>query len=129
MAREAKSLVPSAFGWALGRPARTVECARIIARGVRSPDPYLAFTDGWIVRRLAPRCSRIELADLPRKRDELRLLEAMGRETANLHLGSIPAIVPVRKHLAGLKKGWLHAAAMRMTDATVRDWRDWKAQA
>jgi hypothetical protein len=65
---------------------------------------------------------------LPRLRDELRLLEAMGRETANLHLGSRPTIAAVRADLARRPKKWLFIAAKRMAEATIADWRAWRAK-
>ena len=76
----------------------------------------------WIVRRLAPDCSRIELSALPKERDELRLLHAMGWETANVHLGSAKP----RVLLADLKKrprGWLLTAARQMEKAVRADFR------
>ena len=44
-----------------------------------------------MLRRLAPDCSRIELASLPATHDAVKLLFAMGFETANVHLGSAKA--------------------------------------
>ena len=35
---------------------------------VRSPDPWLAVDDDWVLRRLSPICSRIELGALPDER-------------------------------------------------------------
>lgn len=74
----------------------------------------------WIVRRLAPDCSRIELSALGQERDEIRLLHAMGFETANVHLGSVkPAAV-----LADLKRrrpGWLAKCAHSMEQAVKED--------
>jgi len=67
---------------------------RIVKQAIRCPDPFLDLRKGWIVRRLAPDCSRVELTMLPKGHDEYKLLEAMGRETANVHLGSKRAIGP-----------------------------------
>jgi len=78
------------------------------------------------VRRLSPHCSRIELNVLPRNRDELKLLFAMGWETANIHLGSRSALKPNRKYLDRLKPNWLSSAARDMADAVTKDWRAWK---
>ena len=128
LAREAKAMLPSAFGWALGRPSERLHCSAIIARAVRCHDPCFAFTGRWLVRRLGPHCSRIELWMLPKKRDERHLLEAMGRETANLHLGSGASASAACADLARRPKGWLLAAATRMADATITDWKAWKAR-
>lgn len=128
LAREAKAMLPSAFGWALGRREEALHCHTIIARAVRCHDPFFAFGDRYLLRRLGPHCSRIELTMLPKSRNEKRLLEAMGRETANLHLGSNSSIGTVRADLKARPKGWLLAAARAMARATVADWKTWKAR-
>ena len=128
IAREAKAMLPSAFGWAIGQPSERLHGHAILARAARCQDPCFAFTDRWLVRRLGPHCSRIELWMLPKKRDEQHLLEAMGRETANLHLGSSASVAAVRADLARRSKGWLLAAAKQMADATITDWKAWKAR-
>jgi uncharacterized protein (DUF2252 family) len=128
IAREAKAVVPSAFGWALGKPERRSHLRAIVERGVRCQDPYFAIVDDWLVRRLGPHCSRIELSMLPKERDERRLLEAMGRETANLHFGSAEAIASVRADLERRPNGWLLKAAGKMAEATIADWKTWRAR-
>ena len=55
---------------------------------MRAHDPFYGMRKGWVLRRLAPHCTRIELGDFPQARDERYLLYAMGCETANVHLGS-----------------------------------------
>jgi hypothetical protein len=80
----------------------------------------------WLIRRLGPHCCRIELEDLPKKkRDEYRLLHAMGWETANIHLGSRAAAAQITRDLAQRKANWLRDAAA-MVHATTRDWKEWK---
>ena len=54
----------------------------IINRAVRCPDPFVQLRGRWIVRRLGPHPSCIELASLRGPDTELRLLHAMGFETA-----------------------------------------------
>ena len=120
-----KALVPSAFNWVVKKQT-PVLCEMVIREAVRCPDPYVRLTRAWVIRRLSPHCSRIELAVLPRERDELRLLFAMGWETGNIHLGSQRAIKKVRKHLAGQKAQWLNTAAKRMAEHVSRDWRAWR---
>ncbi len=89
VAREAKALLPSAlYGLNPKRAPEEILYAAILRRAVRCPDPYVQTRGHWIVRRLSPHCSRIELEALGTSRGELRLLEAMGRETANIHLGT-----------------------------------------
>ena len=86
----------------------------------------MRFHGHWLVRRLAPDCSRIELASLPKERDEARLLYDMGWETANMHFGSPAAIAKVKKDLASRKGRWLHKAAKSMHKATLKDWQQWR---
>jgi len=84
------------------------------------------FHGHWLVRRLAPDCSRIELASLPRERDEARLLYDMGWETANIHFGSPTAIPKVKRDLSARRGKWLHRAAKSMCKATIKDWEHWR---
>ncbi len=124
IAREAKARVPSAAHWAQDRtPEPSATDARILARAVRVADPFFSIDDKWVVRRLAPDCSRIEMVDLPFERDEARLLRAMGWEAANIHLGS--ANRQLGGHLARQPKDWLETAARAMARAVVKDWREW----
>jgi uncharacterized protein (DUF2252 family) len=127
IAREAKALAPSAVYWAKGddSPPEVLYHA-ILSRAVRSPDPFVQLRGHWIVRRLSPHCSRIELNVLPSNREEMRLLYAMGWETGNVHLGTIDARKFVQRHLSRQKSTWLFAAAKDLQKAVVRDWRAWK---
>ena len=81
-----------------------------------------------MVRRLAPDCSRIELASLPGERNEARLLYDMGWETANLHFGTPRAIRKIKLDLAKRRGRWLHRASKAMLAASLEDWRAWRKQ-
>jgi len=128
VAREAKALAPSACVWAAeGKGTAPIHYQEILNRSVRCPDPFVRLQRRWIVRRLAPDCSRIELSALPAEHDTLRLLEAMGWETANIHLGTLKP----RAILADLKKrpkGWLFQAARRMEKSVLADFADYSAR-
>ncbi|MGH7685936.1 MAG: DUF2252 family protein [Candidatus Dormibacteria bacterium] len=133
IAREAKALAPSACVWAAssqGAPA--IHYPTIVRRAVRAPDPFLQIKDGFVVRRLAPDCSRIEATTVRAVRDQAELAHAMGAETANIHLGAGPArIEEVRRHLKSLPEGWLRDASKVMLKATQRDfdsWLRWRGQ-
>jgi hypothetical protein len=131
VAREAKALAPSACAFAMVRDSgkrlgADLYYAAILRRSVRCPDPHVQVRGPWLVRRLAPDCSRIPLTALPRKRDEARLLWAMGWETANIHLGS--EIGAVRADLKRRGAGWLHKAAAEMAAAVQADWRAWRQE-
>jgi len=126
IAREAKELAASAWRWARSsRAKRQIQYQEVLDASIRCPDPFARQSGRWIVRRLAPDCSRIELTDLPAKRDDERLLYSMGFETANVHLGSCPANV-LHEDLRRRGPQWLHTAARAMADATIADWEDWK---
>lgn len=123
IAREAKALAPSACLWAqVGKGSAPILYQEILDAAIRCHDPFVRFQKGWIVRRLAPDCSRIELGAMPKERDEIRLLNAMGWETANVHLGSRKA----RSLLADLTKrprNWLLRAAEAMEKSVLADFR------
>jgi len=127
VAREAKALTPSALHWLNPKHAPAeILYAAILRRAVRSPDPYVQMRGHWIVRRLSPHCSRIELEALANSRGECRLLESMGRETANIHLGTEERRRAILKDLRRRKANWLVAAAQAMADAMEKDWRVWR---
>ncbi len=125
VAREAKALAPSACVWAEnGDGEGPILYQKMLDTAVRCRDPFVRLEKRWIVRRLAPDCSRIELCALPRERDEMRLLHAMGFETANVHLGSVKARV-LNTDLRKRPAGWLHRAARAMEDAVQTDFKEY----
>jgi len=126
IAREAKELVSSAWHWETkSRGGTGILYQRAIGQAVRVPDPFVGVNGQWLIRRLAPDCSRIELGSLPKTRDELKLLHAMGWETANIHLGTKAAVGRVLKDLNQRPGKWLHRAAEAMAKATLEDWKSW----
>jgi hypothetical protein len=126
IAREAKALLPSACAWASGRSNDEIYYPRILSNAVRAPDPFLVVNGGWVLRRLSPYCSRIELSQLPRSDEGEKLLRAMGRELANVHCGTRRAVAVVRRDLSQRKSKWLRQAAEAMVEATLKDWREWQ---
>ncbi|HXJ48778.1 MAG TPA: hypothetical protein VNF91_06395, partial [Candidatus Acidoferrum sp.] len=92
------------------------------------PDPLTDVREGWLIRRLAPDCGRIELAHLPKRRDETRLLKAMGWEAANVHLGTRGAAKSILVDLTRRRQGWLRDAATRMARLVRADWKEWRAR-
>jgi hypothetical protein len=109
----------------LDRAPAEILYGAILKRSVRCPDPYVQMRAHWIVRRLSPHCSRIDLETLGTSRGELRLLEAMGAETANVHLGTVEKRKAILKDLRGRKGSWLVGAAQAMLEAMEKDWRVW----
>jgi hypothetical protein len=128
VAREAKALAPSACVWAaVGKTSERIRYQQALDRSVRDVDPFVHLLGRWIVRRLAPDCSRVELSSMPKERDESRLLRAMGFETANVHLGTPRAAKMILRDLGKRPSHWLHEAAAAMVKATTADWREWRA--
>jgi len=127
LALEAKALVPSAFHWAGGRlgPVR-IYYEKLLDGAVRDRDPFVRLVGPWIVRQLAPDSSPIELASLPKKRPEDRLLHAMGWEAANVHLARPRSIKAVQHDLQRRPSNWLRSAARKMTTAVSEDWAEWR---
>ncbi len=127
VAREAKAMLTFAYAWANGMATERYLCGDLAEAAIRSPDPFYRPRKGWVLRRLAPHCTAIELNDFPKRRAHLVILKAMGRETANVHWGSPDALAAVRRDLKRRGKRWLHAAATRMLDATLAEWQAWRA--
>jgi hypothetical protein len=124
IAREIKFTVPSASVWNAGQTRRGERYYdRLIRSAVRSHDPYQKTSKGWLVRRLSPDSNPLEIEDLPSKRDELTLLSAMGKEVANVHLGSKNRIAVVLKHLRGQKSRWLSKAGKKMARIVLEEWK------
>jgi hypothetical protein len=130
IAREIKARAPSAWLWATtpdAKPSKGI-VPQVWKHARRCQDPSLTATRRWIARRLAPDCSRISLADLPRKRQEAALFRAMGWEIANIHCGS-SNVVAVREHLASLHRNWLSESSEHLLAETRGDFRHWQHSA
>jgi len=129
VAREAKALLPSAALWAQKKlKGADVQYEEVLARAVRRLDPLVKVYEGWVVRGLAPDRCRIDLDELGPERDEVRMMRAMGWETANMHLGTREKAKDVLADLKERKKNWLVKYADRMVGVTLDDWEDWKRQ-
>jgi uncharacterized protein (DUF2252 family) len=129
IAREAKALLSSAWLWAAGAAGdRRIYYDECVRRAVRAHDPFLRTHAAWILRRLSPYCSRIELRQMPRWRDEQKLLWTMGYELANVHLGTRGASARIRTDLRRHKPKWLRQSAETMAEATAADWKEWKRE-
>jgi Uncharacterized protein conserved in bacteria (DUF2252) len=127
VAREAKAIRTSAWAWYRGDSSVNLYGPKLVQSAIRVQDPCVRFHGHWLVRRLAPDCSRIELASVPAERDEARLLYCMGWETANIHFGTERAIPKVKRDLAARRGRWLHKASKAMLAAGMADWEDWRA--
>ncbi len=127
IAREAKALVPSAASWRDPKLTSRILYPEILQKAVRNPDWTFKVDGCWLVRRLAPDCTKIRLIDFPAKRNEERILYGMGWETANVHLGSGKAIPLVQADLKKRRAGWLFESAKEMATAVRKDWKTWRS--
>ena len=131
LAREAKSVVPSACIWAAKKNPRAGKgnpwLQKVVRSAVRCADPYYEVRQGWLVRRLAPDCSRIDIDELLHHEDHASLLTCMGLETANIHLGTPKIARCLQAEWKHLSKEWLETAARHMLKQSLKDWHRFKA--
>jgi Uncharacterized protein conserved in bacteria (DUF2252) len=126
IAREAKAMGPPASAWIGNNRRGKSYYNQVIESAFRSHDPFQKVINGWLIRRLSPASNPISITDWPRKRDEITLLRSMGRETANVHLGSGNHVKSILHHLDGADATWLYEAAKRMVKAIVKDWKEYR---
>jgi uncharacterized protein (DUF2252 family) len=127
IAREAKSMLPSSCEWVNGTAGHGQSYyQRAIRSTVRSRDPYQTMVGDWLIRRLSPDSNPIEIEDLPKQRDEVALLHAMGSEAANVHLGTRGQARKIVKDLRGRKSKWLRSAAKDMAKTLEREWEEYR---
>lgn len=125
--REAKALAPSACIWARETGSNSQHTGLIIQKAIRVRDPFYQVHGRWLVRRLAPHCSKIELGHLPERRDEIEIVRAMGAETANVHLGSMDAKSLLKDFGKRRRKDFIRTVEY-MLDLTLEDWNAWVAR-
>ena len=132
MAREAKSVVASANLWAMGKGQRAGKgnpwLQKTVCSAVRCEDPYYQVRRGWLVRRLGPDCSRIDIDQIVHHEDLAELLHCMGQETANIHLGTAKGRKRIRESLQHLPSDWLETAAHLMLKLSLKDWNRFKSK-
>jgi hypothetical protein len=127
IAREAKSMLPSACSWLndqIGHRQSYYEQA--ISSAIRSPDPFQVIEGPWLIRRLSPDSNPIDIQSLRKHRDVPMLLHAMGSETANVHLGTKGQATKILNDLQKRKPSWLRNAAVRMARLLEKDWNRYR---
>jgi hypothetical protein len=131
LVREAKQIPGPASMCVSPKGERPRGLADLVAES-RGPsaDPWRRQSAKWVLRPLAPDTSRVELAAIKHKHDEEAYLHDMGAEAANVHLVShsqAASAKALRKDAAKRPEGWLHEAAGKMAELTVRDHQEWVA--
>jgi hypothetical protein len=127
IAREAKAMVPSSCAWHNGDGGdRNPYYQQVITAAVRAHDPFQKTEGKWIIRRLSPDSNPVDIALLPKERDEEVLLHAMGTEAANIHLGSKRSVKSILKDLHRRKPNWMRSAGKAMALAIEKEWKDYR---
>ena len=128
-AREAKALVPSAQYWITKQDDMPSQTSTVLQHVVRIPDPFFQVHDRWLIRQLAPDIAKIDMPKPQDKRLALApdLLRLMGRETANIHIGSRTTkdLVARADALEQNLHGWFPAATDRMVESVRKDHAKW----
>jgi hypothetical protein len=125
--REAKAVVISAWARLPGRGSRKIRCGMLAGGVFRAPDPWYRVADNIAVRRLSPNNRKIEVEDNISVLLRPDMLQTMGFELANTHLGTADRHAAIERDLRRRKQRWLLADAERAADAVTRDHKQWKA--
>ena len=123
VAREAKAALPSAVHVGSTRIADpTGPYRRIVDLSCRAPDPGLYLEESWVVRRLSPEARKVEIDEIEHAPDQKHLLHAMGRELANVHIGSAGGARSIRTYLERLPDDWLRQASSLAVERVREDY-------
>jgi Uncharacterized protein conserved in bacteria (DUF2252) len=129
--REAKALMLSAWTRAHGRgtAAGPVRCGDLANGRYRGIDPWyrIVMPEGIVVRRLSPNNRKIEAEDDVEALLSRPMLQAMGLELANTHLGVADARAAIEKDLPRRDGGWLAENVEKMAAVIRREQAEWAA--
>jgi hypothetical protein len=95
---------------------------RAVEQACRAPDPAVHIGERWVVRRLSPEARKVEIDEVEHAPDQKHLLHAMGRELANVHLGSTGGAAPIRSCLVRLPDDWLRTASGLAAERVQEDY-------
>jgi Uncharacterized protein conserved in bacteria (DUF2252) len=123
--REAKALVASGWTRVPGRGPQRLRCRDIAFGRYRAPDPWFDVIGRTVVRRLSPNNRKIEVRAQPDELLDPRMLRAMGRELANVHLGTGDRRAAIDRDLRKRKDGWLREAAGAAVKFVRGEHQDW----
>jgi hypothetical protein len=127
--REAKALLVSSWYRTHSSQSTNMHCAEIARARHRAPDPWYAVKDGIVVRRISPNNRKIEADDQAFSEFKGEMLRAMGQELASVHLGSGDHAPAIMADLDRYNPDWLASNAIKMADATKRDYQDYREAA
>lgn len=124
--REASLVAPPTAAWTTRNTRPVAELVGTLRSApARADDPSIVVApDGWLVRRVAPDCARLDLASLPSGRHDARLLGAMAFEAANLHMATRSG-AELLVALDALPPHWLRECVTVMEESIRGDWVAW----
>ena len=126
LVREAKAPRPVQRGSLSHRQRSPRPSGALIANGrYRAPDPWYQVDRHIVVRRLSPNARKIEVVAHPIELAEPDMLQAMGYELANVHLGTGDRKQAIEKNLDRRKAKWLVRAAETAAEFVIRDFEEW----
>jgi hypothetical protein len=125
--REAKALVSSAWSRAHAVSNREIRVGEIAKGRFRPLDPWHTIKDNVDVRRLSPNNRKIEVEKGQSTLFTSDMLQTMGFELANVHLGTAERRDAIEQDLKNRKRRWLTASARKASDAITQEYNDWKA--
>ena len=125
--REAKVLVPSAWTRSHDPANEEILCSALADGKYRASDPKYVVHKDIVVRRLSPNSRKLEIENHGDILLNARMLEAMGHELANIHLGSEHSPEPekIADDLGQRSPIWLLDAVEPIAAAIVRDQQEY----
>ena len=124
--REAKALAMSAWARVHAPKSRKIRAGEIANGRFHSLDPWYGVEKGLIVRRLSPNNRKIEAESGGPQLFSSDMLQLMGFELANLHLGVADRRSAIQHDLGRRKRGWLADAGKRAAKACTQDFYAWR---
>jgi Uncharacterized protein conserved in bacteria (DUF2252) len=123
--REAKALVPSARNWARGVAAEQPHFLELANGNHRSPDPFLAVKNGYVLRRISADSRKVDLGDDAGAELSAHLLKAMGFDLGSIHAAGVGSADRIRSDLDERPAEWLNTAAKTAAAAVEQDYLEW----
>jgi uncharacterized protein (DUF2252 family) len=124
--REAKAALPSAWTLANGRGGRALHIYQVATGSFRAPDPWYAVEHNIVVRRLSPNNRKLDTEAHLFELLSTKMLRAMGRDLAAVHLGVDDQRKRIQHDLAKRKTGWLASAVKRAAKFIRREHKEWR---
>jgi hypothetical protein len=126
--REAKALVPSGWTRAHGHQGGRLRVQDISDGRYRAPDPWFSANNKVVVRRLSPNNRKVEVEAQPGALLSRPMLQAMGHELANIHLGTGDRRNAIARDFRRRSRGWLHRATRAAAVAVSKEFKEWRQQ-